>query len=365
MGIFQSKSNTSAAPAPAPAAAPASTAPAPAPASTTAAASSASAASTSAKAASDSASAAATSATAAATSVSAAATSASAASTSATNAASSATAAASSATNAADSASQSSNYIATLIASIMSGALTTGETTTGGTTTGGTTTGGTTTGGTITGITALTTANVNELINLVTGRDRPMTDTSTQTIQQKNNLVRLLASNKSNEFDTFLTTYLANYGSITYEALMTVGSNWILTNTINIPLDRTTTILTKERLFKIELHNSGNTNLLNYVNLITATYTNNYLLLMAILYRYIFNHIEDENVTLFSNLKNIINDLVLGTRSLNDWQTISESFTNYSSNRSINNIDYSKISIDNGSSMWHNKLSGSCFSPKV
>ena len=146
---------------------------------------------------------------------------------------------------------------------------------------------------------------------------------------------------------------------------MTVGSNWILTNTINIPLDRTTTILTKERLFKIELHNSGNTNLLNYINLITATYTNNYLLLMAILYRYIFNHIEDENVTLFSNLRNIINDLVLGTRNLSQWQTISESFTNYSSNRSINNIDYSKISINNGSSMWHSRLSGSPFSPKV
>ena len=71
----------------------------------------------------------------------------------------------------------------------MSGALTTGETTTGGTTTGETTTGGT--------------ANVTYAYNQLTGGDRPMTDTSTQTIQQKNNLVRLLASNKSNEFDTF------------------------------------------------------------------------------------------------------------------------------------------------------------------
>ena len=53
----------------------------------------------------------------------------------------------------------------------MSGALTTGETTTGGTTTGETTTGGT--------------ANVTYAYNQLTGGDRPMTDTSTQTIQQK------------------------------------------------------------------------------------------------------------------------------------------------------------------------------------
>ena len=79
--------------------------------------------------------------------------------------------------------------------------------------------------------------------------------------------------------------------------------------------------------------------------------------LKAILLGYIFNNIELNNLQLFTNLNNIINDLISGTKSLSNWQIIidgGEGFTNYSTG-----IDYSKISVNNRPYSIKQKLTGS------
>ena len=329
MGIFQSKSNTSPAPAPAPAAA--APAPAAAPASTTAAASSASAASTSAKAASDSASAAATSATAAATSVSA-------ASTSATNAATSASAASTSATNAASSATAARNYatnITTKVSMVIAKMQLKNIF--------------------VSGVPSVT----NDIIQNIVG-ENDISHDSTQAIGQKRDYLRIISSNKVQEFIDYLNTYLSSNSSLSRNELfyggISAGRIWLDTNImIDIPSDKTSLILGVYQEFLTYLTALGNIN-----NYILGLSEYDIYRLKALIISYINSHNG-----IIDNLRNIIEQITVGTRNLSQWQTISESFTNYSSNRSINNIDYSKISINNGSSMWHSRLSGSPFSPKV
>ena len=74
------------------------------------------------------------------------------------------------------------------------------------------------------------------------------------------------------------------------------------------------------------------------------------------------------NLLYFDNLGNLINrvydnlgNLINVNQEINNNQQNTQAFTNYV--KKYNN--YSRISVDNGSSMWHSRLSGSPFSPKV
>ena len=143
---------------------------------------------------------------------------------------------------------------------------------------------------------------------------------------------------------------------------MLAANNWISTNTLDIPIENTITILTKYKLYILSL--TPGSSIYNYI-LTTFQSGNPSLLLKAILIRYIFNNINNDNSSLFTNLNNIMNSLASGSKNLSQWETISnEGFKNYTNNKSLH-LDYSKISMDNGSSIWHNKMNGSPFSPKL
>ena len=155
----------------------------------------------------------------------------------------------------------------------------------------------------------------------------------------------------------YLNTYLTSNSSLSRNELfyggLSVAWNWLDTNLIrDIPSEKTILILGIYQEFLTYLTALGSIN--NYI--LGLSEYDNYRLKALII-----SYINSRNgVNVINNLRNIIEEIALGTRSLNDWQTISEGFTNYSTE-----IDYSKISVNNRPHSIKQKLYGSPFSPKV
>ena len=193
------------------------------------------------------------------------------------------------------------------------------------------------------------------------------TDPNTMSDQQKNNVVRILASPNYITLRSSLDLALANYQNyFTYYEIIRYGNEWINSNTPHIPYNITNRVYDHLASVTTIMNRPSNTYIRRYIYQIGANTTDYPTVSIRFFTNYIMTHPEtvtpEETATAFLNYLVTYYNIppeTEETRVLPE-TTTPETFTNY-----FNKIDYSKISVDNGLSLRNSKLSGHPFSSKA
>jgi hypothetical protein len=177
---------------------------------------------------------------------------------------------------------------------------------------------------------------------------------TTPTIQQFTNRCRAFHNYNVNSFYQGLRTNVLNYSLVpSVNTLRDVFQNWINTETTSIDAS------VIQKLYNILYVNSDlNNNMKNYIK---NDGTNN---IMTELLQYVSDNPNLTEAELVSYIRTYVRNYNPGegsTQQTYNYLYPYETFTNYV--KKSNN--YSRISVDNGSSIWHSKLTGAPFSPKV
>jgi len=207
------------------------------------------------------------------------------------------------------------------------------------------------------------------------------------TPQQKNNLIRILSTPNYSSLRNSLDLALANYQTyLSYNEILINGNDWINSNTPIISYDITNRIYDHLSEVNRILNRDSNRYIKNYLQSIGAFNTDYTTVSIQFMTNYIMTHpatvTPEETATAFLNHLVDYYDIPPGGTTTGGTTTGGtttggtttggtttggtttesglESFRNYTKNKSIN-FDYSKISVDNGSSMWHNRMNGSPF----